>query len=96
MNQRNDQRQFQIGKRVVPHRAGGFCCKPAFPIIRMQPVADFDFVSTLKLSMKKAAITDQKVVSAKNNCELRRQTSFIPGEKFLQHGLGLFMRVRAE
>ena len=44
---------------------------------------DFDFVCAIEMPMKETAITDQLVVSAKNNCELRRQTSLVPGEKFL-------------
>jgi hypothetical protein len=46
--------------------------------------------------MEKPAITDQLVVPAKDDGELRRQTSLVPGDKFLQHSLRFLTRVRAE
>ena len=46
--------------------------------------------------VQKAAITEDIVIFAKYNRKLRRQTSLVPSEEFLQHGLCLLARVRAE
>jgi hypothetical protein len=46
--------------------------------------------------MKKTAIPNQAVVAAINDRKLRRQTSLVPREEFLQYGLRLLARVWAE
>src|SRR5207245_2849037 len=81
---------------MIPYSLGRFARKSAVPIVRMKPITDLDFVCAIEMPMKETAIADQLVVSAKNNRELRRQASLIPGEKFLQHALRLLARVRAE
>ena len=70
---------------MVAYSLGRLARKSAVPIVRMKPITDLDFVCAIEMPMKETAITDQLVVSAKNDCELRRQTSLVPGEKFLQH-----------
>jgi hypothetical protein len=52
----------------------------------------FQFPS-IDLLVKETAIANQLIVSAKNGRQLRRQTSLVPGEKFLQHALRLLVRV---
>ena len=46
--------------------------------------------------MEKAAISKDIVILAENKGELRRQTSLVPREEFLQYGLRLLARVWAE
>jgi hypothetical protein len=65
-------------------------------MIGMKSVTDFNFVPSIDLLVKETAIANQLIVSAKNDRELRRQTSLVPGEKFLQHALRLLVRVWAE
>ncbi len=48
------------------------------------------------MPMKKTAIPDQLVIAAKNDRKLRRQTSLVPREEFLQYGLCLLARVWAK
>ncbi len=55
-----------------------------------------DLFCSIDLLVKKPAVADQFVVSAKNDGELRRQHSLVPREKFLQHGLRLLARVWAQ
>jgi len=43
--------------------------------------------------MQKTAITEDIVILLKNNRKLRRQTSLVPREEFLQYGLRLLARV---
>jgi hypothetical protein len=62
----------------------------------VKPITDLGFISAIEMPMKKTAITHQLVVSAKNDRELRRQTSLFPGKKFLQHALRLLGRVWAQ
>jgi hypothetical protein len=62
----------------------------------MKSITDLDFVCPVQMPMKKTAIADRLVVSAKNNRELRRQTSLVPGKKFLWHALRLLARIWAE
>jgi len=46
--------------------------------------------------MEKSAVTQEMVILTKNNCKLRRQTSVVPREEFLEYGLRLLARVWAE
>jgi len=65
-------------------------------MVRIKPITDLDFICAVEMPMKKTAIPDQLVVAAKNDRELRRQTSLVPREEFLQYGLRLLARVWAE
>jgi hypothetical protein len=46
--------------------------------------------------MQKTAITEDIVILVKNNRKLRRQTSLVPSEEFLQYGLRLLTRIWPE
>jgi len=50
---------------------------------RIEPVTNFDLVRHFGV-MKKTAITKDIIILAENDRELRRQTSLIPSEEFLQ------------
>jgi hypothetical protein len=63
---------------VITDSLGGLARKSAVPIVRVKPITDLDFIYAVEMPMKKTAIPDQVVVSAKNDCKLRRQTSLVP------------------
>ena len=81
---------------MIAHNLSRLARKSAIPMIGMKSVTDFNFVPSIDLLVKETAVANQLIVSAKNDCELRRQTSLVPREKFLQHALHLLMRVWAE
>jgi len=62
----------------------------------MKPITDLHFICPVQMPMKKTAIADQLLAFAGNNRKLRRQTSLVPGEEFLQHSLRLPVRVWAD
>jgi hypothetical protein len=80
---------------MIAYNLSGFARKSAIPMIGIKPVTDFNFVPSIDLLVKETAITNQLIVSAKNDCELQRQTSLVPGEKLLQHALRLLVRLWA-
>ncbi len=80
----------------MAYSLGCLARKSAVPIVGMKSITDLDFVCPIEMPMKETAIADQLVVSTKNDRELRRQTSLVPGQKFLQYALRLLTRVWAE
>ena len=81
---------------MIAYNLSRLARKSAIPMIGMKSVTDFNFVPSIDLLVKETAIANQLIVSAKNDRELRRQTSLVPGEKFLQHALRLLLRVWAK
>jgi hypothetical protein len=81
---------------VIADSLGRLARKSAVPIVGMKPIADLDFICPVQMPMKKTAIADQLIAFAGNNRKLRRQTSLVPGEEFLQHALRLLVRIWAE
>jgi hypothetical protein len=62
----------------------------------MQSVSDFDFICTIDLPVKEAAVADQRAVGPNKDRERRWPTGAIPREKFVENSLGLFAGVNAE
>jgi hypothetical protein len=81
---------------MIAYNLSRLARKSVIPIIGMKSVTDFNFVPSIDLLVKETAIANQLIVSAKNDRELRRRTSLVPGEKFLQLALRLLVRVWAE
>ena len=71
MNKRNHALQFQITKGMIAHRSCGFGRESPAPIIRIESISNFDFFCSIDLLMKETAISDQSIIGAMNDGELR-------------------------
>ena len=74
---------------MIAHRSRRFTREPLVPIIRIQPITDFNFVPTIDLLMKETAISNQLIIRTMNDGELRWKPAALPTNDFVQKGGGL-------
>jgi len=75
---------------VITHRARGFSNETAVPVTGIESVADLDVFDPVLRMIKETAVTDNHVLAARHDGELRRNASAIPARDFLDESDGLF------
>jgi len=90
MNERDDARQLPIAKTVITDGARGFGDEATVPVIGMQSVADLDVFDGMLGVIKETAVTNNRVLAARDDGKLRRNAGAIPVHDFLDEGERLF------
>ena len=81
---------------MVPHGLCGFSRESPAPIIRIEPISNFNFFCFIDQLMKETAIANQLITLAMNDRKLRWKPIPLPADDFVQKRDGLFSRVNAE
>ena len=75
---------------MIADGARGFSDEPAVPVIGIQSVADLDIFDAMLRMIKETAVTDNRVLAARDDGKLRRDPGAIPAHDFLDENNGLF------
>ena len=74
---------------MVPHGLCGFSRESPAPIIRIEPISNFNFFCFIDQLMKETAIANQLITLAMNDRKLRWKPIALPADDFVQKGNGL-------
>jgi len=75
---------------VITNSARGFGNEAAVPVIGIQSVADLDVFDAVLRMIKETAVTDDRILAARDYGKLRRDASAIPAHDFLNERDCLF------